>query len=148
LSVSEGLPPYGSTSAVEVLDFIGQNVVAGTYATGVFKRPINEILTSINSQIPLTAPSSFELEQNFPNPLNLTTTIKFTLPEREMVSLVVYNSLGQEVVTLVDGVRAAGSYNVVFNGDNLSSGVYFYRLAAGKNSVIKKMLLIRKRHME
>jgi hypothetical protein len=88
-------------------------------------------------------PTSFTLEQNFPNPFNPTTTISFTLPKSSNVKLVVTNMLGQEVATLVDGYVEAGKHVKVFDAEKLASGVYFCRLSANGVSVSKKMLLVR-----
>lgn len=88
-------------------------------------------------------PSKFELKQNYPNPFNPETVIEFSLPKSSNVTLIVYNSLGQEVAKLIDEPLSAGSYKVKFNGGNLSSGVYFYKLTAGDQSSVKKMLLIK-----
>jgi hypothetical protein len=75
-------------------------------------------------------PSKFALYPNYPNPFNPTTVIRYELPKQVMVSLKVYNLLGQEVASLVNEVQSAGKYQVGFRGESLSSGVYFYRLFA------------------
>ena len=87
--------------------------------------------------------SDFRLLQNYPNPFNPSTTIRFTLPGREMVSLKVYDILGREVATLLNGELPAGDHRVQFEGQNLPSGVYFYRLRAGNFVKTRKMLLVR-----
>ena len=78
-----------------------------------------------------TAPVAFDLEQNFPNPFNPSTTIRYGLPHLSFVTLTVYNALGQKVAQLVDEQQQAGYHDVVFHDDQLASGVYFYRLDAG-----------------
>jgi hypothetical protein len=83
------------------------------------------------------------MEQNYPNPFNPSTTIKFSLPQAEIVSLKVYNILGSEVATLLNGTVEAGSYDIQFDASNLSSGVYLYELRAGNFTQIKKMNLIK-----
>lgn len=88
-------------------------------------------------------PTSFNLAQNYPNPFNPSTKIKFALPSEQMVSLKIYNVLGQEVATIVDQQMKAGSYSFDFNASKLSSGVYFYRIQAGNFGMTKKMLLIK-----
>ena len=72
----------------------------------------------------------FSLEQNFPNPFNPNTSISFTLPESGNVKLTVYNLLGQEIATLVNGVKEAGTHTIHFNTDELNSGIYIYKLEA------------------
>jgi hypothetical protein len=88
-------------------------------------------------------PGEFLLEQNFPNPFNPTTTIRFALPQRSHVVLTVFNTLGQKVALLVDENQDAGYYDVRFDGSGLASGVYFYRLRAGEYMATKKLLVIR-----
>ncbi len=85
----------------------------------------------------------FELQQNYPNPFNPTTTIKFSVPKDGVVTLKVFNLLGQEVATLVNGEMTAGSYKVHFDASKLGSGVYFYTLQEGNNKATKKMLLLK-----
>jgi hypothetical protein len=85
----------------------------------------------------------FTLSQNYPNPFNPSTEINYSIPERSLVTLTVYNVLGQKVVTLFSGYQNAGSYQVTFDASRYASGVYFYRLQAGNLTVTKKMMLIK-----
>jgi predicted esterase len=88
-------------------------------------------------------PSEYRLEQNYPNPFNPNTTIGYGLPHRSHVTLNVYNTLGQRVTELVNEQKPAGNYTVQFDGSNLASGVYFYRLQSGTYSETKKLVLLR-----
>lgn len=88
-------------------------------------------------------PETYELAQNYPNPFNPATTIQYALPLAGKVRLAVYNLLGQQVATLVDGPQAAGRYTVPFDASHLASGVYFYRLEATNFVDVKKMLLVK-----
>jgi photosystem II stability/assembly factor-like uncharacterized protein len=88
-------------------------------------------------------PYKYALEQNYPNPFNPTTTIKYQIPELSFVTLRVYDVLGNEVAALINQEKSAGSYEVEFNGNELTSGIYFYRLQAGFFIETKKMLLIK-----
>ncbi len=89
-------------------------------------------------------PASFKLQQNYPNPFNPTTAIEFQLSRASHISLIVYNILGQQVATLLNDVKQAGTYRVTFDASKLASGVYFYRLIAGDGLVAsKKMLLLK-----
>jgi hypothetical protein len=86
-------------------------------------------------------PGDFALAQNYPNPFNPGTEITFTLPSAAQVSLRVFNLLGQEVATLVNEYRSAGTHRATFDAENLPSGMYIYRLESGAQSVSRKMML-------
>ena len=88
-------------------------------------------------------PMKFELYQNYPNPFNPSTTISFAVPKSGNVTLKIYNTLGEEVVTLADGYMEAGIQTVNFNAKDLSSGLYIYRLTAGETTLTKKMLFLK-----
>ncbi|MCX7762321.1 MAG: DUF4623 domain-containing protein [Candidatus Kryptonium sp.] len=90
-------------------------------------------------EVPLT----YALYQNYPNPFNPITTIKYSIPRTEKVTLKIYNILGQEVATLIDEEQKAGVYEFKFDASNLASGVYFYRLTAGSFVDVKKMMLVK-----
>ncbi len=88
-------------------------------------------------------PGEFALMQNYPNPFNPSTKIKFDLPEGSDVKLRVYNVLGEEVATLINGILPAGQHEVKFDASNLASGIYIYRMRAGNFVQVKKMLLMK-----
>ncbi len=88
-------------------------------------------------------PTNFELWQNYPNPFNPTTTIRYTIPKTAHVTLKIYDEIGREVTTLINGNKEAGQYNVTFNASKLASGVYFYRLRAGSFDGVKKLILLK-----
>ena len=90
-----------------------------------------------------SVPNKFELQQNYPNPFNPSTDISYTIPKSSFVTLKVYNMLGQEVATLVNGFKSANTYNVQFNAAGLASGIYIYELKAGDNVISKKMILMK-----
>ncbi len=102
----------------------------------------NGSLTSVNKEDD-NLPSVFKLEQNYPNPFNPTTSIEYSVPSNEHVSLKVYDILGNEVAILVNGTKEAGTYEVKFNASYLSSGVYFYKLSGGNFFETKKLILIK-----
>lgn len=88
-------------------------------------------------------PLTYKLSQNYPNPFNPTTTIEFSLPKTQNVTLKVYNVLGQQVATLINGNMAAGNHSIRFNASNLSSGLYIYKISAGSFTSAKKMMLLK-----
>lgn len=89
------------------------------------------------------APAKFSLHANYPNPFNPSTTIRFSLAQREQVTLKVFDVLGREVATLIDKKMPAGEHAVVFDAKELTSGVYFYQLKTAGNAETRKLLLMR-----
>jgi hypothetical protein len=117
---------------------IASNSITGTatvqlYGTGALG------VNGGNNVLPL----KFELAQNQPNPFNPTTTIGYSIPTSGHVELVVFNINGAEIATLVDSEKSAGYYSVTFDGKDLSSGVYLYRLTCGNHTSMKKMVLMK-----
>ena len=87
--------------------------------------------------------SKFELSQNYPNPFNPSTTISYSIPKEQFVTLKIYNSIGQHISTLINENKPAGRYKINFDAEKYSSGIYFYRLTAGNYSSTRKMILLR-----
>lgn len=110
------------------------------YVQDTFKVEIGGVgITNISSEV-----EGYELSQNYPNPFNPSTTITFSIPKSEEVTLRIYNSLGQIVESVINGDNlSAGKYRVDFSGENLTSGIYYYTIASGTFSETKKMLLIK-----
>jgi len=103
----------------------------------------NEIKTLVGVEEDRSIPMTYVLNQNYPNPFNPGTTIEFEVPKAGQVSLKVYDITGREVATLVDGVRAVGSYSIPFDASGLSSGVYFYKLQAGEYFAVRKLVVMK-----
>jgi hypothetical protein len=105
--------------------------------------PINimEIVTDVDDGNIL--PEKFNLSQNYPNPFNPVTTINYSMPAGSFVVLKVFNILGQEITTLVNEEKPSGKYTVKFDASTLPSGIYLYRITAGKFSQVRKMILIK-----
>ncbi len=142
----------GTTTGKSSYSYKDENLTPGNYAyrlrqvdfDGSFKLS-NESLVEINS------PRTYTLDQNYPNPFNPSTTIKFSIPNDEFVSLTIHNILGEKVATLINNKISAGDHEVNFNASNLASGVYVYILSVendGSNSgqtflSTKKMILMK-----
>ena len=114
---------------------------------------LGDTTTSVDNHSDLLIPKNILIYQNYPNPFNPSTTIKFSIPERKFVQLKIYNMLGKEITTLVDEEKAAGEYEVEFPVTNetsvieevnsLTSGIYFYRLTVGDQTIVKKMIFLK-----
>lgn len=131
----------------ETLD--GGFIVSGGVKLGPSASPLYLFLmklgypTGISDNPPITT-RGFRLLQNYPNPFNPTTTIRFTVPKSAFVRLEVFNILGEKVKKLFEGYKAPGNYKIQFDGENLPSGVYFYRLQIdGVFKKVRKMMLLR-----
>jgi len=130
-----------SDTTIWALAVSGTNLFAAT-SNEVWRRPLSEMITSAGLAS-ADLPARFTLEQNYPNPFNPSTTIKYELPRISLVSLTVYDVLGRVVSVLVNARNDAGIHEVKFEGSNLASGVYFYRLQAGDYIATKKLLLMK-----
>lgn len=117
-------------------------MTGGTYQEGRIYHTSNGGSTSVYNNPGITA-SEFSLSQNFPNPFNPVTAIKYNVPVKAYVMMKVYNSVGKEIVELVNEIKANGVYEVKFDASNLPSGVYYYKLTSGNFSETKKMILIK-----
>lgn len=116
------------------------SLLAGTIGGGVFKRDAS---TDVSNETIEGLPKEFTLEENYPNPFNPTTRIRYALPVQSQVNLSVYDITGRLITVLVNAQQAAGQYEVSFDAATLSSGVYFYRLEAGAFSEMQQMVLLR-----
>ena len=103
----------------------------------------NELASSIKVGDNDSRPTEFMLYQNYPNPFNPSTRITYQIKESDHVQLKVYDVLCHEVALLVDKVQPAGYYQITFNGNNLSDGIYFYRLQTGNYVDVKKMVMVK-----
>ena len=113
---------------------------------GVFGGPncnnLSHIITSVDDKTQGNIPDGFKLFQNYPNPFNPSTKISFSIPSSGLISVKVYDILGNEVAILLSEEKSAGNYEVSFNATSLSSGTYFYQLNVGTYSETKKMILL------
>ncbi|HEU0085650.1 MAG TPA: T9SS type A sorting domain-containing protein [Candidatus Paceibacterota bacterium] len=123
-------------ASIGVKNLRGLNADGSVVVYDYHDRPV-----SVND--PSFLPETASLSQNYPNPFNPSTKIRYSLTERSIVSLKVYNTIGQEVAVLVSEEKESGNYEVDFNASNLPSGVYVYRLTAGNYTVANKMILVK-----
>jgi hypothetical protein len=142
-----------SSHPVEKALFLGNNWITGVAASKnlviatdglqgvwIFR---NNMITSVDDSHKNLLPLEYELSQNFPNPFNPKTTIEFSLPRREHITLEIYNLLGQKERTLINEIVEAGNRQIAFDALNLPSGIYFYRLSNSKSMITKKMVILR-----
>lgn len=136
-----------SNSSYYLVGTIGQTIIGNSTSAahqlqaGFWQLYYQSVISDVTDKELL--PAEFKLEQNFPNPFNPSTIIRFALPERTTVLLKIYDLLGEEVITLVNEEKEAGWYNVNFNATGFASGFYIYRMQTGQYTSIKKMLMIK-----
>jgi subtilisin family serine protease len=135
LNSGESLEIAFSVNAALSLEELQKSVVNG-------KKKYESLLTDLNEDVP-ELPEKFILKQNYPNPFNPATTINYSIAKRGLVQLKIYDVLGKKIITLVNKIQKSGKYSVDFNANELSSGVYFYKLQWNNFSVTKKMILLK-----
>jgi hypothetical protein len=135
---------YGTTTEPKTYSFIDTELPEGKYTYRLKQIDFNGSYSysdEVNADV--TLPIEYALEQNYPNPFNPSTTIKYSIAEDGFVNLAVYNMLGEEVTKLVNAQQKAGRYEINFNAENLSSGVYVYRLETSKFISSRKLVLMK-----
>lgn len=136
---NDGLP----TLRLRGVRSTGTYLYVATVGYGVWRRPLSEVITNIREGGSPGLPSAFMLGQNYPNPFNPSTKIGFQIADYGLVTVKVYDVLGREVRTLLSENLSAGSYEVTFDGSDLASGVYFYRLQSGEFVQTRRLVLLR-----
>lgn len=132
----------GSTTETQTYSFNDSRVTNGSYTYRLKQKDYDGTYSySYEIEVDVNVPIEFALEQNYPNPFNPTTNFNFSIAEAGMVKLSVYNLLGQEVKSVVNEYKEAGSYSVTFDAASLTSGTYFYKLETAQFSQTKKMIL-------
>jgi len=132
----------GTTTEVQNYLFRDKSLFSGSYTYRLKQIDYDgSFAYSPEVEIEIAQPSVFVLGQNYPNPFNPSTKIQYSIPNDGNVSLKVYDILGKEVATLVNEYQQAGTFDVVFDGANLASGVYYYQLTSGELSDTKKLML-------
>jgi len=134
----------GNSNSPKSYSFEDKNVTAGKYSYRL-KQIDNDgqFEYSKTIEVDLGAPKKFELSQNYPNPFNPVTTIRFNLPEAGNVKLTLFNILGQELKTLVNGFKESGVHTINFDASELNSGMYIYKIEAGNFVQTRKMTLVK-----
>ncbi len=124
---------------------IGSNIIVATAkdSVGYIGKDTLVVNYSTTDVVDSQIPRIFSLQQNYPNPFNPVTIIKYAVPKTSFVNITVYDLLGREIVKLVNEEKPPGNYNIKFNGSNLTSGIYFYRLQSGGFSETKKLILLK-----
>ena len=134
----------GTTSEKHTYNYTDNNVTSGKYKYRLKQIDFDGSFEySKEVGVDVTGPLGYSLEQNYPNPFNPVTIINYQLSMNKFVMLKVYNTLGEEVGTLVNEEKPAGKYSVNFNASSLPSGVYVYRLTAGEYSEARKLILVK-----
>jgi len=134
----------GTTTEKQTYSFTDKSVTEGNYSYRLKQVDFNGVFEYSNFiEVNVLNPDKFELNQNYPNPFNPNTSIKFSLPSAGNVKLSVYNLLGQEVQTLINGFKEAGIHTVNFEAKNINSGIYLYKLEANGLTSVKKMTLLK-----
>jgi hypothetical protein len=124
--------------------FIANNYIFASSGR-IWRRPLSELITGFENNN-LNLPDKYFLYQNYPNPFNPITKIDYDLPKDGNVKLIIYDIIGREIKSLVNEFKQAGNYTVEFNGNNLASGIYFYKIQVegGKRyTTVKKMILLK-----
>lgn len=135
---------HGTTTETKVYSFIDRNLNPGSYSYRLKQIDYDGTFEySHIVEVEILAPGDFHLRQNYPNPFNPTTSVQYVIGSQQFVTLKVYDILGNEVATLVNEYKSAGSYEVEFDASQLSSGIYIYRLTAGSFSATNKMTLLK-----
>ena len=144
---------HGTTVEPQAYSYTDNSVLAaGKYQYRLKQQDLNgavqysqSVIVNVSvTDVAEAAPREFALMQNYPNPFNPTTMLKFSVPSTGQATMKVYNTMGQEVVTLFEGVAEAGRYYAVpFNAANLASGVYFYRLVTEQKTDVRRMMLVK-----
>ena len=142
------IPGFGTTTEPKSYSFIDENLSAGKYKYRLkqidFDGSFEYFPNAFGIEVVITSPTEFSLEQNYPNPFNPSTNIKYTISSRQFVTLKIFNSLGEEIETLVNEFQDAGVHSKLYIvNSTLPSGVYYYQLKSGNFLDTKKMVLLR-----
>jgi len=135
---------HGTSQEAQAYSYVDKNVESGNYSYRLKQIDLDGKSKFSNIvEVEVKVPNKFELSQNYPNPFNPTTKISYEIAKETIVSLKVYDVIGNEIVTLVNETKPAGTYEVIFDASNLSNGVYLYKIQAGNFTATKKLILMK-----
>jgi hypothetical protein len=147
------VPGHGTTVEPHEYSWTNVNVQPGTYYYRLRQVDLDgtqhfidgvRVVVDATTNVSESVPEVFSLAQNYPNPFNPSTTIEFTVEEKGMTTLVVYNLLGQKIASLFSSIAVPGQkYVLRFDGDYLTNGIYFAKLVSGKSSALRRMILLK-----
>jgi hypothetical protein len=138
------VPGYGTTTEAKSYSYVDEKMNSGNYSYRL--KQVNYDGSYEYSEVvavEVTTPIEYALAQNYPNPFNPGTIISYSIPQNGLVTLEVYNLLGEKVASLINEVKEAGRYEVKFDASKLASGIYVYSLKSGSFNSVKKMLLMK-----
>jgi len=134
----------GTTTEMNSYLFVDKKVDAGSYTYRLMQKDFDGTFAySPEVEVEVELPMTYALEQNYPNPFNPTTTIGYSIPVDNFVTIKLYDVLGNEVMTLLNEQKQAGKYEMLYNASNLASGVYYYQIQAGEFSQTRKLMLMK-----
>lgn len=146
-SLNDGIPsgtPFPIRYYVVAVDKFEYESVPSDFVQAIgIQRGIEEIIGADNIVVNVEVPKEYSLNQNYPNPFNPVTKIKYDIPLNGNVSIKIYDINGRLINTLINEYKTAGRYEIDFNGKNLSSGLYYYKIESGNFSQVRKMILIK-----
>ncbi len=135
---------YGTSTEPHNYKFIDRTGLSGKFSYMLVQVDYDGTRTGSDpTEVSIDLPKDFTLAQNYPNPFNPETTIGYTIPEKSLVTLAVFDQLGKRIGLLVDEIKSSGRHEVNFNASGLSSGIYFYELRAGQYKSARKMILLK-----
>ncbi len=134
----------GTTTETNEYSFTDKTVDAGLYTYRLMQKDYDGTFAySQEVEVEISLPLEYSLEQNYPNPFNPTTTISYSIPADNFVTIKLYDVLGNEVITLVNEQKQAGRYEMLFNASNIASGVYYYQINSGTFAQTRKLMLLK-----
>lgn len=136
---------HGTTTEIQSYTFVDKGLASGIYNYRIKQVDFGGSFKyyNLSQEIEIVLPNAYALSQNFPNPFNPTTTIKYSVPVEALVNIAIYNVLGEKLTDVINIVHKAGNYEFIFDAANLTSGMYVYRMESGNYVSVKKMMILK-----